>query len=261
MKKALILPLLLFALAAPALPNGDADAVRSGFLISRREVPAKRRPKRPRASGEAPSTLGLGYSVFRATPAGTVRVGAGESLRDGDRIRIVIETNEDGYLYVFNSDDRGTPVTMIYPDARLDAGANRVRAHVPYEIPSSREAEPGLRWLHLDGGPVVDDLHVIVSREPLADVPAGRDLVAYCASREDCLWSPAATAWAGIASKADAEQVVSLAVAAGAPLSDVERGAIERTVRLRPSAPAPSTVRMNTSSSAAVLVTRIALAH
>jgi hypothetical protein len=247
---------LSFALAAPVAPASD-DAVRSGFLISRRDAAPKRRTQRPKRH----AALGLGYSVFRATPTGTVRVDAAQPLRDGDLIRLVVEPNEDGYLYVFNSDDKGTPATMIYPDPRLNGGANRVRAHVPYEVPSSREADPNLRWLHLEGGPVADDLHVVVSREPLTGIPVGRDLVAYCATRDDCLWSPDGRAWAGIAARADAAQDVSLAAATGQLLSEVERGAIERTVRLRPSAPSPSVVRMNTSRAASVLVTRITLVH
>jgi hypothetical protein len=261
MLKALVFALLtttVFALAAPIAPASD-DAVRSGFLISRRDATpaARKRPQR----AKRPAALALGYSIFRATATGAVRVDATRPFRDGDLIRLVVEPNADGYLYVFNSDDRGTPATMIYPDPRLNDGANRVRAHVPYEVPSSRETDPSLRWLHLEGGPVVDELHVVISREPLAGVPAGRDLVAQCAARDDCLWSPDDRSWETIASKADAAQDVSLAVAKGEPLSAIERGAIERTVRLRPSAPAPVVVRTNTSPASPVLVTRIALAH
>lgn len=255
---ALLLALGVAVPATAARPNDD-DAVRSGFLISRRDAARKTRVRAKRPA----KPLGLGYSVFRATAnGGAVRVDPSRGLRDGDMIRVVVEANTDGYLYVFNTDDRGSPAAMIYPDPRLGGGDNRIRAHVPTEIPSSREKDPTLRWLHLEGGPVVDQLHVVVSREPLDGVPVGRELTSYCASRgAECLWAPDERSWAGLASKTDAAQQVSLVAASGEPLTEAERSAVERKVRLRPSAPAPAVVRMNASDGAPLLVTRVALPH
>jgi hypothetical protein len=59
-----------------------------------------------------------------------MQIDPSQPLRDGDLIRLVFETNSDGYLYVFNLDDRDNQPVMIFPDPRLRAGANRVRAHV-----------------------------------------------------------------------------------------------------------------------------------
>ncbi|MEJ7709797.1 MAG: DUF4384 domain-containing protein [Pyrinomonadaceae bacterium] len=79
-------------------------------------------------------------------PAGdAVRVDPTSEFREGDRIRLVLEPNTDGFLYVFHTENDAQP-QMLFPDPRLDGGTNRVRAHVPCEVPSSREANEQLRW-------------------------------------------------------------------------------------------------------------------
>ena len=95
----------------------------------------------------APSqAIGLGYTLFMRSPSGrSVRVEPGHEFHNGDRVRISLEPNIDGYLYVFHTEGDGPP-EMIYPDARLDAGDNAIDAHVPMEVPSSEEADESLRW-------------------------------------------------------------------------------------------------------------------
>ena len=250
--------------AVPPSPAQD-DAVRSGFLISRRKkaAPARRakaaRPAPPALEG----ALGLGYTVFRRAPSGApVRVDASEELRDGDLVRVVVEASEDGYLYVFNTDDRGADPVMIFPDARLNGGGNRVRAHVPYEFPSSRGRDESLRWLQLADGPVTDRLHVIVTRDPLPEVPAGEALARLCEPEAaECLWRPPGEVWSALAAIPAPSRRSRGGFLAGRPQSAVERTAIDRSVRLQASAPAPSVVVMNDSPAAPRLATVVAIAH
>ena len=264
--RSIVLCVLAALVALPPAVARDGDAVRSGFLISRGKKAAPVRHKRTKgkvqkAPPAADGSLGLGYTLVRRAPSGLpVRVGPGEELADGDQIRIVVEANEDGYLYVFNTDDRGGAPVMIFPDARLDAGANRVRAHVPYELPSSRSRDEGLRWLHLADGPVTDRLHVVVTREPLAGVPSGDELVRLCASdAAECVWQPPAELWASIeALPAPARRSV-LAIAGRQ--TGAERSAIDRSVRLRPTAPAPSVVVQNQSPELPQLSAVVAIPH
>ena len=66
--------------------------------------------------------IGLGYTLFMRDSNGrSVRVEPGHEFHSGDRVRISLEPNVDGYLYVFHTEGDGQP-EMIYPDARLDAG-------------------------------------------------------------------------------------------------------------------------------------------
>ena len=43
-----------------------------------------------------------------------IRVDPDHVFRKGDRVRVLLETNTDGYLYIFNQTNDG-PVVMIYP--------------------------------------------------------------------------------------------------------------------------------------------------
>src|SRR5437016_139716 len=78
-----------------------------------------------------------------------VRVDPNHDFHKGDRVRVLLETNSDGHLYIFNTTDNGAPV-MIYPDPQLDEAGNFLQAHVPFEIPSSVSAQERLRWLTFD---------------------------------------------------------------------------------------------------------------
>ena len=69
--------------------------------------------------------------IFMREPSGrAIRVEPTREFRTGDRIRIALEPNTDGYLYIFNSENGAAP-KMIFPDARLDGGENWIEAHVP----------------------------------------------------------------------------------------------------------------------------------
>jgi len=182
MKLRLLLMLILVSGLAAAIVAGaqpqDED-VRGAFLESRPKTtnlngPSRRHRRRPAnantsASSNSPSNsnaktanvntpanrnntrrsqtaIGLGYTMFMREPSGRgIRVEPTREFHNGDRIRLALEPNVDGYIYIFDSEDGGPP-KMIYPDARLDGGDNWIEAHVPVEIPSSEETEERLRW-------------------------------------------------------------------------------------------------------------------
>src|SRR6266487_1405197 len=104
-------------------------------------------------SGPAKMTsqrIGLGVTLFTRDNNGlTVRVDPTHEFHKGDRIRLLLETNADGYLYIFDSTDGGQPV-MIYPNPDLDEAGNFIQGHVPVELPSSVASEERLRWLTFD---------------------------------------------------------------------------------------------------------------
>ena len=79
--------------------------------------------------------LGLGLTLFMRDSNGlAVRTDPTRVFQNGDRVRVLLETNADGYLYIFNTTNDG-PAVMIYPDADLDEAGNYLQAHVPFEIP------------------------------------------------------------------------------------------------------------------------------
>ena len=206
--------------------------------------------------------MGLGYTLFMRAPNGrTVRAEPSREFHNGDSVRIALEPNVDGYLYVFHTEGNGEP-EMIYPDWRLDGGENWIEAHVPVEVPSSEETDERLRWFTFYGNAGLERLYVVVSREPLPGVPTGDRLVTFCAANKDkCPWRPLSEVWAQLQNATRAEVKVVAAKSFGQPLSDKEQVATTRGLGLDQTAPEPSVIRMNASTNAPVLVAVLDLIH
>ena len=203
-------------------------------------------------------SIGLGYSLYMRDDQGNaVRVDPSREFRAGDRIRLALETNTDGYLYIFHTENDGEP-QMLYPDARLERGDNRIEAHVPYEIPWN---EPGVEnWFKFDANPANERLYVVVTRQPLPGVPTGDQLVNYCGQNR-CPWQPPAGAWAQLKASGEAKVGLVKSKTYGQKQSQTEQVAVTRGIGLEQSAPEPSVIRMNASSNLPVLVTAVDLIH
>lgn len=206
--------------------------------------------------------LALGYTLFmRGATGRSIRVEPTREFRNGDSVRLALEPNVDGYLYVFHTEGDGAP-EMIYPDPRLDGGENWIEAHVPVEVPSSEETDERLRWFTFYGNPGIERLYVVVTREPLPIVPTGNELVGYCATNKGkCPWRPAAEMWAHIKNATRAEVKAVAAKSFGQPQSEKEQIATTRGLGLDQSAPEPSVIRMNVATNAPLLVTVLDLIH
>ena len=172
--------------------------------------PPEKKPVHPGSSG--PSTpppgsakpvnaprMGLGMTLFMRDSNGlAVRVDPDHVFQKGDRVRVLLETNADGYLYIFNTTNDG-PAVMIYPDADLDDAGNYLQAHVPFEIPTSQSAEERLRWFAFDEVGGTEHLFFVFTREPLNGVPIDDDLIALCRdSKESCPVKPSGEVWAAV---------------------------------------------------------------
>ncbi|MGA9995700.1 MAG: DUF4384 domain-containing protein [Pyrinomonadaceae bacterium] len=206
--------------------------------------------------------IGLGYSLYMRDAHGdAVRVDPSREFRAGDSIRITLESNADGYLYIFHSEGEGQP-EMIYPDAQLDEGDNEIEAHVPYEVPSSEAQEERLRWFTFDQNPANEHLYIVLTRDPLPVVPTGEELVAYCRNTQGgCPWHPTTEMWAQVKESMSAPVAVNKSKSYGQTQTASEHDASLRGIGLDRSAPAPSVIRMNVSSNTGILVTTLDLIH
>lgn len=202
--------------------------------------------------------IGLGYSLYMRDEQGNaIRVDPAREFRAGDRIRLALETNTDGYLYIFHTENDGEP-QMLYPDVRLEQGDNRIEAHVPYEIPWN---EPGVEnWFKFDANPANERLYVVVTREPLPGVPTGNALVDYCGQNR-CPWRAPAGAWAQLKASGQAKVGVVKSKTYGQKQSQTEQVAVTRGLGLEQTAPEPSVIRMNASSNLPILITAVDLIH
>jgi hypothetical protein len=281
-----------------AAPPQDQDDVRGAFLTSRPKdkasasesatKPGRRRPKpavstdpgkKPEKKPENPSgpsgsnkpsgpgkpvnapRIGLGMTLFTRNSNGlAVRVDPEHVFRKGDRVRVLLETNTDGYLYIFNQTNDG-PVIMIYPSEELDEAGNYIKAHIPWEIPSGAAAEERLRWLVFDENPGNERLFFVLTREPLNGVPIEDDLIAFCRnSSGSCPWRPATEVWDLIKKEMQEPLATDKKANYGKARTDPEAQATTRGLSLAKEDPEPSLILM-ASSKSPMLVATLDLNH
>ena len=206
----------------------------------------------------SPGAIGLGYTLYMRDDNGNaMRVDPSREFRAGDRIRLSLEANTNGYLYIFHTENNAEP-QMLYPDTRLEQGDNRIEAHVPYEIPWN---EPGVEnWFKFDANPANERLYIVVTRQPLPGIPTGNALVSYCGQNR-CPWRPPTGVWAQVQMQGQAKVGVVKSTSYGQKQSQTEQVAVTRGLGLDQSAPEPSVIRMNASSNLPILVTAVDLIH
>jgi hypothetical protein len=287
--KTMFLSLLLMLFASGALPvfaQQDED-VRGAFLTTRPKAtdkgnkpatkPSHRRPKPAPSPAPGPITgggttsatskkalprMGLGLTLFMRDSNGlAVRTDPTHAFRKGDHVRFLLETNMDGYLYIFNTTDGGPPV-MIYPDPELDEAGNYIQAHVPFEIPSSVAAEERLRWLTFDEHPGAEKLYFVFTREPLGSAPIEDDLISFCRENNGkCPWHPSTELWAQLQKELNEPAQSSAAIGLGRSQTSKEHDAATRGIGLNRDDPEPSLIMLTASSSKTILVTTLDLIH
>ena len=271
-------------------PSSD-DEVRGAFLKSRQKAAATKRrspskpasgagkatpayPKKPAESSEpalpqttAPAPpeapLALGYTLYQRGPDGEpARVNPDKVFHSGAALRLTIEPNFDGYLYIFHTSDDG-PAKMLYPNSRLSRGENRVSAHRLYEVPSSLEKDVEDQWLVIYGKPTVERLFLIVTREPLPGVPTGEMLLAYCRDRQnDCPpWEPPQYVWQPLVAKQKWPARANSAAEYGQKLNEDEIAALKREIGLKSKSPGPSVVTMHKTADEGTLTAVVKLVH
>src|SRR5829696_6463445 len=292
-----VMVLAFFCLCGVAMgiaASAQDDDVRGAFLTSRPKVkptstgtaakPSRRRPKttpgptkppektpvkpgtsKPSSTPSAPPTpvnaprLGIGLTLFMRDSNGlAVRVDPDHVFRKGDRVRVLLETNSDGYLYIFNATDNGS-ATMIYPHADLDEAGDYLQAHVPFEIPSSLSADERLRWFAFDEVAGTERLFFVFTREPLSGIPIDDDLIALCKDSK-CPVSPSSEVWAVVQKEMQEPLKTDKTQQFGGAQTVTEQQASVRGLGLSKDDPPPSVVMM-VSSRRSTLVATLDLIH
>jgi len=118
-----------------------------------------------------------------ATEFAPHRMEAGEPLKQGDRVRLSIETPADGYLYVVDQELRADgalgPPFLIFPTAITRGGDNHVRSGQLVEIPA--QTDPLNVFLVQAKGPSDEGEHlsIILTPSPIPGLkltPAAQEL-------------------------------------------------------------------------------------
>ena len=239
-------------------PKSSSGSTSSTGTVSKPQATSGTTPKNPTAVNK--QRIGLGLTLFsRDSNGSAVRTDPGKVFQKGDGVRVLVETNTDGYIYIFNTTNNGSPV-MIYPNAELDEAGNFLQAHVPFEIPSSVGTEERLRWLVFDENAGDERLFFVFTREPLTGVPIDDELVNYCSGNKGCSWKPTEAVWTLIQNEASQPLQTAKAKQYGAPQTPREQQASTRGLGLAKDDPPPSLIMM-ASSDTSTLVTTLDLIH
>ena len=138
-----------------------------GDVSVRAEAPGKVQKKlashkqRRRSSSSSQSYLGISYWIDLMDHQGKfVRTTASRVFRSGDRIKLNLRSNRNGYLYVIGVGSTGTS-RVLFPDS--DEVANGIKAKVTYAVPFDSN-------LKFDDSPGEERLLILLSQRPIAQL-------------------------------------------------------------------------------------------
>jgi hypothetical protein len=96
-----------------------------------------------------------------------------DSFKVGDHLQLVVEVNQDGYLYMIQEKD----LTMIFPDARINGGKNFLKKGQKITIPSNCTPDVtdknGNCWFEVADKD--DQITLIFSRDKIENLPNSAD--------------------------------------------------------------------------------------
>jgi hypothetical protein len=106
--------------------------------------------------------LGLRYSILKRSGGSQEEVDTDSVFHAGDRIRVSVEANGNGYLYIVNRGSSGT-WKVLFPSPEVATGSNRVEGGRRYEIPEGYT-------FTFDEQPGVEKLFIVLARQPVPDL-------------------------------------------------------------------------------------------
>lgn len=107
-------------------------------------------------------TLGLKYRLWRVSGGEAVAGDPAGPFKPGDQVRLGVEINDTGYLYIVRRDSSGR-WRRLFPTPEIEHGNHFVRSGVTYPIPP----EEGLE-LEFPSGQ--ERLFLVLSRQPVKEL-------------------------------------------------------------------------------------------
>jgi hypothetical protein len=163
--------LLSSALLGMAVSAHSAEKLHARDLFLSANEPPKSGTSAPVGAGSdkvikntKPAPLGLRYSLLKQIGNNeTVEVDPYAVFHSGDRIRLSIQANDNGYLYIIvrGSSGKWSP---LFPSKEIQGGNNAVENGGRYEIPLA-----GV-WFRFDEHPGEEKLFIVLSRQPEPDL-------------------------------------------------------------------------------------------
>ena len=95
-----------------------------------------------------------------------------QAFRSGERLRISVRVNQDGYLYVVHQRSATSAGTVVFPDVQLNNGSSAIGGTeivLPSDCPRDVAQHDCALILSQSEGP--EFLHVFFTRDPYAELP------------------------------------------------------------------------------------------
>ena len=106
--------------------------------------------------------MGIEYWIDREGVDGKIsRVSTKHVFHSGERFKLSLKSNTNGYLYVLNFGSSGN-TNVLFP--RTNTADNYIRAFEPYSIPYNS-------FLKFDATPGEETILVMLSPQPITDIP------------------------------------------------------------------------------------------
>ncbi|HMF57214.1 MAG TPA: DUF4384 domain-containing protein [Pyrinomonadaceae bacterium] len=97
-----------------------------------------RRVVRNRPVVERAPLLKLQWRVMKVNEAGVAEEANPTAVfHSGDRLRLGVRTNQNGFLYIIHQTDPNQPGQVIFPDSRINGGRNDVTRDQEFVLPSN----------------------------------------------------------------------------------------------------------------------------
>lgn len=128
--------------------------------IVRTEDTRKKPEPEPQIKGDqSAKNSKYAITVYRKTPKGEqVSVSPEYAFRNGDEIRLSVESKQDGYLYLVQKGSSGR-LNMIYPQRRIAGGAHSIKSNQEVMIPAEG-------WFKFDNRTGTETIFAVFSPKP-----------------------------------------------------------------------------------------------
>jgi hypothetical protein len=152
---------VLFYTAAPEAA-GKPESQAAAPKKAPDKTPDKTSDKKPvskKTAAPTPLPLGIRYAVLKRDAQGEyVEVDSSATFHSGDRIRLQINGNASGYLYVVHQGSSGM-WRPLFPSAEVAGGSNHIRKGEPRIVP------PGGQF-YFDQQTGTEKLFLVLARQP-----------------------------------------------------------------------------------------------
>jgi hypothetical protein len=176
----LLLPLMLFAPKVAAQVDSVTydKPVTVERVVKKRRKMRKPRPqptkKRPKIIEKVP-LLAVQYRIMKVDMDGAMQEtnAALNTFFAGDRLRLAVKANQDGYLYIIHQTSKDADGQIIFPQSRVNGGQNYVTKNQELILPSGCPAGTKPQDCSLIVLPPAGQEYftLIFSRDMLLDLP------------------------------------------------------------------------------------------